>query len=46
MMIGMGDTYLGRIEAGRCKLSTDTMSQIALALDVEIFELFLSLLRV
>lgn len=40
LMIGMDNTYLGRIEAGRCNLSIDTMSRIASALDVEIRELF------
>ncbi|QOS66689.1 helix-turn-helix transcriptional regulator [Eggerthella guodeyinii] len=40
LMIGMDNTYLGRIEAGRCSLSIDTMSRIASALDVEIRELF------
>lgn len=39
-MICMDNTYLGRIEAGRCNLSIDTMSRIASALDVEIRELF------
>ena len=40
LMIGMDNTYLGRIEAGRCNLSIDTMSRIASAFDVEIRELF------
>lgn len=40
LMIGMDNTYLGRIEAGRCNLSIDTMSRIASALGVEIRELF------
>ena len=40
LMIGMDNTYLGRIEAGRCNLSIDTMSRIASALDIEIRELF------
>ena len=40
LMLGMDNTYLGRIEAGRCNISIDTMSRIASALGVEIRELF------
>lgn len=39
LMIGMDNTYLGRIETGQCNLSIDTMSRIASALGVEIRDL-------
>ncbi len=40
LMLNMHNTYLGRIESGRCNISIDTMSRLAEALGVDIADLF------
>ncbi len=39
LMLNMHNTYLGRIESGRCNVSIDTMSKIASALGTTVKDL-------